>query len=282
MILKLGDRSTDVKSIQAELKVAVTGDFDNETELAVKKWQAENGLSADGVVGPNTWNKLFPEDRVNEPLTVVTTSPQTLNIESLKYLLPENIYNELPTVIEKFNINNRYRLAHLLAQCCYESRNFQVLEENLNYSADGLLNVFPEYFPDSSKADRYAHIQEKIANYVYGNRLGNGPEDTGDGWLYRGRGAIQLTGKYNYIKLGEYIGINILANPTSVATDYALLSGAFFFNERKIWTICDGGVSDSVIMAVTSKVNSSLLGLENRASLLAKFYTALKGNTNDS
>ena len=108
--------------------------------------------------------------------------------------------------------------SHFFAQCAHESGNFIIFRENLNYSADGLLRIFPKYF-DAIKARQYARQPERIANRVYANRMGNGDEASGDGWRYRGRGAIQLTGKNNYRDFADWVGKTI--DPEDVAEQYA-------------------------------------------------------------
>lgn len=162
------------------------------------------------------------------------------------------------------------RLAHFLAQCSHESDNFRLVRENLNYSSEGLKTTFKKYFPTEALAIAYARQPEKIANRVYANRMGNGDEASGDGWKFRGRGFIQLTGKDNYKAFGDFIKEDLLNNPDLVATKYPLTSAIFFFNNKKIWDICDKGDSDAVVTEVTEKVNGGKNGLQDR---LNKFKT---------
>ena len=191
-----------------------------------------------------------------------------MNTSNLSSKLNTAVMLEIPSVAEKFGVNTPLRLAHFLAQCSHESANFTALKENLNYSADGLRKIFPKYFPSVDITQQYARQPEKIANKVYGNRMGNGDEKSGDGWKYRGRGYIQLTGKDNYKLFDAIVSEDILANPDLVATKYPLMSAAFFFNKNGLWTICDKGDTDEVVTMVTKRVNGGIIGLSDR---IAKF-----------
>ena len=182
---------------------------------------------------------------------------------------------EVFSIVEKFNITNHLRLAHFLSQCAHESGNFKFLTENLNYSADGLLKIFPKYFKDKATADAYARKPEKIGSRVYANRMGNGDEACGEGYKFRGRGYIQLTGKDNYKQFSEFIGEDVVANPDLVATKYPLTSAAFFFNKNGLWTICDKGDTTDVVTLVTKRVNGGTHGLDDRINKFNTFNTLL-------
>lgn len=182
-----------------------------------------------------------------------------MNYNEVQYLVPYHVWLELPIVIDKYGINTKERLAHFLAQCSHESANFTYTRENLNYDVDGLLRVFPKYF-DAETARRCARRPQLIASKVYANRMGNGDEASGDGWLYRGAGYMQLTGKDNFRKYGEYLGVDLVSMPGLVDTKYPLDSAAWFFLENKIFDICDQGLDNSIIIKVSKKVN---LGNEN-------------------
>ena len=184
--------------------------------------------------------------------------------------IPSPVMDEIMLVTEKFGITNSLRLSHFLSQCAHESGNFKLVRENLNYSADGLLKIFPKYFKDKATADAYARKPEKIANKVYANRMGNGDEASGDGFKYAGKGYIQLTGKDNYKQFSDFIGEDCVANPDLVATKYPLASAAFFFQKNKLWDICDKGATPEIVTAVTKRVNGGTHGLDDR---LAKFNT---------
>jgi putative chitinase len=185
-------------------------------------------------------------------------------IDKLNGKLPQAVLNELPLVMEKFGISNPTRLAHFLSQVAHESGNFKFVNENLNYGAKGLLGIFKKYFPTEALAAAYERKPEKIANKVYASRMGNGDEASGEGYKFRGRGYIQLTGKDNYKAFSDFIGEDCVANPDLVATKYPLTSAAFFFHKNKLWDICDKGHSHDVVTAVTKRVNGGTIGLEDR------------------
>ena len=199
-----------------------------------------------------------------------------MDISKLKGQIPDNVYNEIPSVINKFQINTSIRLTHFLSQCAHESGGFKLIMENLNYSTKGLLTIFPKYFKDVSLAETYNRKPEKIASRAYGNRMGNGDESTGDGWRYRGRGYIQLTGKGNYIQFDSFVEDDIIKNPDLVATKYPLLSAAWFFNKNGINIVSDRGADVEVVKSVTKKVNGGFNGLQDRQKYFDKYYTILR------
>ena len=169
------------------------------------------------------------------------------------------------------------RAAHFFGQTSHETGNFKTFSENLNYSADGLMKIFPKYFKTLEEAKQYEKQPEKIANKVYGNRMGNGDELTGEGYKFRGRGALQTTGKNNYIALANYLNKpEIIINPDLVATDYTFESAMFFFESNKLWHICDKGISDEVILSLTKRINGGTNGLEHRKELTKKYYQWVK------
>ena len=275
MILKVGSKGEDVKKLQAKLGLGADGVFGSGTEAAVKKWQASNGLTADGVVGEGTWTKLFgTKQLITEPSTpIVNAGP--LKLENLKGHIPDTVIAQIPDAAKKFNITNPLRLAHFLAQCGHESAGFKAIQENLNYSADGLKKIFPKYFP-GNLAESYSKNPEKIASKVYGSRMGNGDETTKEGFKFRGRGYIQLTGKDNYTKFAKFIGEDTVSNPDLVATKYPLASEAFFFDSNKLWTICDKGADDATVTAVTKRVNGGVIGLNDRIKHFKEYFALLK------
>jgi putative chitinase len=169
------------------------------------------------------------------------------------------------------------RAAHFFAQTAHESGNFKAFAENLNYGASGLTTTFKKYFPTAEKALLYERKPEKIANLVYGNRMGNGDEASGDGFKFRGRGALQLTGKDNYKVFSEYLKKpEIMTNPDLVATEYAFESAIFFFDRNKLWDICDKGVNKDTILALTKRINGGTHGLADREEKTLKYYSLLK------
>jgi putative chitinase len=275
MILKNGSKGEDVKKLQSKLGLGADGVFGPGTETAVKKWQSENGLNADGIVGEGTWNKMFDSKQlITEPLVV--SSGGGFKLENLKGHIPDVVISQIPDTAKKFNITTPLRLAHFLAQCGHESAGFKAVQENLNYSAKGLLGIFKKYFPTQTLAEQYERNPQKIASKVYGGRMGNGPEPTGDGFKFRGRGYIQLTGKDNYTNFAKFIGEDTVANPDLVATKYPLASAAFFFNSNGLWSICDKGSDDATVTAVTKRVNGGVIGLSDRIKHFKEYYHLLK------
>lgn len=204
-----------------------------------------------------------------------------MNLSKLKGHIPDNILDKIPEVMEKFQINTPARLAHFLAQTGHESGGFRVFQENLNYSAKGLKGIFGKYFrrPDKTfdepKVLAYAKKPEKIANLVYGGRMGNGPEASGDGFKFRGRGAIQLTGKDNYTAFFKSIGLGPDADPNLVATQYVLLSAAWFWSKNGLNKIADEGVSDAVVTKITKRVNGGTIGLADRIKHFKEYHALL-------
>lgn len=162
--------------------------------------------------------------------------------------------------------------AHFFGQIDVETCGFKVFEENLNYSFQGLLTTFPSYF-GWNDAQKYAGQPIQIANHVYANRLGNGPESSYDGWKYRGRGAIQITGKCNYESFADFLGnTEPITNPDCLVSSYAFLSAFWFFGKNKIWDVAKHGISEGDIKAVTRKVNGGCNCLESRIEKTKKYY----------
>jgi putative chitinase len=281
MLLKIGSKGEEVKQLQTKLGLVSDGHYGALTATAVKKWQAANGLTADGIVGPGTWNKMFgttsqPSNIIQEDKIIPqpVTSVKGLNVEKLRGHIPESVISQIPDTAAKFNITTPLRLAHFLAQCGHESAGFKAVQENLNYSADGLKKIFPKYFP-GNLAESYARNPEKIASKVYGGRMGNGNEATKEGFKFRGRGYIQLTGKHNYTQFSKFIGEDCVANPDLVATKYPLASAAFFFDSNKLWSICDKGADNATVTAVTRRVNGGTIGLTDRIKHFQEYYKLL-------
>jgi len=168
------------------------------------------------------------------------------------------------------------RAAHFFAQTAHETGGFKLFTENLNYSADGLQKIFGKYFPGNLE-ESYARNPEKIANRVYGSRMGNGDEKSGDGWKVRGRGALQLTGKDNYAAFAKYLQKpEIMTTPDLVATVYSFESAMFFFDKNKLWSICDQGINDAAILALTKRINGGTHGLADRNEKTKKYYEYVK------
>jgi putative chitinase len=205
--------------------------------MSLKSLQEKIGVGADGAFGPGTMKKAM------------------------------EFYKLTPV-----------RAAHFFAQTAHETGGFKAFSENLNYSADGLNKIFPKYFKNAGRdAVPFARNPEKIANIVYASRMGNGDAASGDGWKFRGRGALQLTGKANYEAFAKYLGNNeVLENPDLVATKYAFESAMFFFERNKLWAICDKGINDAAILELTKRINGGTHGLEDRNSKTKKYYEYVK------
>jgi putative chitinase len=169
------------------------------------------------------------------------------------------------------------RAAHFFGQTSHETGGFKVFSENLSYSVKGLMTIFRKYFPTEALAKQYERNPEKIANLVYANRMGNGNEASGDGWKFRGRGALQLTGKSNYQAFANYIKVpEIMDNPDLVATQYAFESAIFFFDRNNLWSICDKGVNKNTILELTRRINGGTHGLEDRIQKTGSYYEQIK------
>ena len=168
---------------------------------------------------------------------------------------------------ESNQLNTVNRQAAFIAQCAHESGAFCHASENLNYTAAGLMKVFHHYFPDDVHASLYAHQPEKIANRIYASRMGNGDEASGDGYKFRGRGFIQLTGKDNYTKCGHAIGKDLDTDPDFLTTpEGALKSALWFWNAHNLSSLADS----EDILHITKKINGGTIGLEERTALYHK------------
>jgi len=283
MLLRKGDNNENVKLLQKKLGVDPVGNFGPATEAAVKAWQAKNGLVADGIVGDGTWNKLMGKIApAPAPVAAVPAGPLgnpntsgSFKLERLKGHIPDAVIAQIPETAAKFGINTPLRLAHFLAQCGHESGGFRAVQENLNYSAKGLNGIFRKYFPTEASAAAYARNPAKIAAKVYGGRMGNGAEATGEGYKFRGRGYIQLTGKDNYRAFGSAINEDMTAAPDKVATHYPLLSAAWFFSKNGLHKIADEGSSDAVVTKITKRVNGGTIGLPDRIKHFKEYYSLL-------
>mgnify|MGYP000060553647 CR=1 FL=1 len=288
MLLRVGSTGDEVKKLQEKLGVDVIGKFGPKTEAAVKGWQAAHGLTPDGVVGDATWAKMFapvvtpPSYNsvvIDTPASFAPPAPSSnitvFKLDALKGHVPQAVIDAIPDTAARFGITTSLRLAHFLAQCGHESGGFKAVQENLNYGAKGLLSIFSKYFKTIAQATAYERKPEKIANLVYANRMGNGSEASGEGWKYRGRGYIQLTGKENYKAFDATVPEDITSNPDLVATKYALASAAFFFKKNNLWSICDKGSSPEVVTLVTKRVNGGTIGLADRQKHFKEYYNLL-------
>lgn len=236
-----GSNGPEIEALQRFLKLTADGIYGPNTDQAFRAWQAKSGLKLDGLDGH----------------------------------VPDTVIAQIPETAEKFNITTPLRLAHFLSQCGHESGGFRLVNENLNYSAEGLVRTFKKYFPTLEAARPYQRNPEKIASRVYGGRMGNGPESTGEGFKFRGRGYIQLTGKNNYTEFAKFIGEDTVANPDLVASKYPLASAGFFFNSNGIWAVCDRGADRKTVEAVTRRVNGGLIGIEDRWKHFLEYHSQL-------
>ena len=279
MILKKGSKGEGVKKLQAKLGLFSDGIFGVGTETKLKEWQVENNLVADGIAGTATLKKLgvisgpiVDKETISEDKVI--TKGINIDLSKLKGHVPDAVISQIPTVMEKFQINTPLRLAHFLSQCGHESGNFRSVHENLNYSVEGLKKIFSKYFP-GNLAESYARNPEKIASKVYGGRMGNGDESTKEGFLFRGRGYIQLTGKSNYAAFAKAIGEDTVKNPDLVATHYPLASAAWFFSKNGLNDISDRGSDETTVTAVTRRINGGVIGLKDRLKHFNEYYKLL-------
>lgn len=190
---------------------------------------------------------------------------------------PDGVFgpNTLKTAANHFSLSAE-RAAHFFGQTAHETGNFRFFTENLNYSAAALRKVFAKYFPTGAEASQYERKPEQIANLVYANRMKNGDEASGDGWKYRGRGALQLTGRANYEAFAQYLkDPTVLDDPDQVADVYAFDSAFFFFDTNRLWPLCDT-VSDDSILSLTRRINGGTHGLKDRMEKTYHYHNLLK------
>lgn len=205
-----------------------------------------------------------------------------MNTSNLSTKISVEAYTHMTNIVSKYNITSHVRLAHFMSQIAHESGNFKAVVENLNYSADALLSVFPKYFRDKNGvldkalAQKYARNPEMIGSRVYASRMGNGDEASKEGFKFRGRGYLQVTGKDNYKAFSTFIGEDCVANPDLIATKYPMDSAMWFFDKNKLWDICDKGATSEVVTLVTKRVNGGTHGLDDRLSKFNLFVGLLK------
>jgi len=277
MLFQMGSTGDDVKRIQGKLGLKTDGIFGEITENAVRAWQGAHGLAPDGIVGPATWGAMFASAAGGDKESTggaVSLGTAAVRLDKLAGHIPDAVIKQIPESAEKFQINSSLRLAHFLAQCAHESGNFTTTEENLNYSAERLKEVFPKYFP-GNLADSYGRQPEKIGSRVYGDRMGNGDEASKEGYKFRGRGYIQLTGKDNYRTFAKTVEDNIIDDPELVASKYPLLSAAWFWDRNSLNILADQGASDEAVTQVTKRVNGGTVGLADRIQKFKVFHALL-------
>ncbi len=200
-----------------------------------------------------------------------------IDFEKLRGLIKDELLYPLKETCDRHEINTSLRISHFLSQMAYESENFTITSENLNFSNDELKLKFPIYFTDDVIVGYYT--PERIANRIYSNLNGNGDEKSGDGWKYRGRGFFQIKGKDNYVKLSNDIRVkNILDNPDIISeSKYAMLSAGWYWQNHNLNTIADQGLNANVITNITKIITGGISGLDNRFAELNKFYAAITG-----
>lgn len=194
-----------------------------------------------------------------------------VTVEQLQKLkIDQKWLDPLNETLTKYQINTPQRIASFIGQCQHESGNFQLLQENLNYSADALMRIWGSRFPTKEEADKYHRNPEKIANKVYGGRMGN--TEDGDGWKYRGRGIKQLTGKENYRNCGNGLGVDLVANPDLLLEPkYACLSAGWFWNKHNLNEIADKQEYETM----TRRINGGLIGFDDRKAKIAQAMQVL-------
>ncbi len=245
--------------------IAAANNIEDPNLIAVGAVLKIPDLEEEGGTAPGSGAAGAGVTLTSDQLQQIMTKASKADIE--KYLQPLN--DELPA----FQINTPLRLAHFIAQVAHESGSFRYSAENLNFSAEALREVFGKYFPTDELAEEYARKPEKIANRVYGNRMGNGDEASGDGWKYRGRGLIQLTGHDNYARCGQAIGLNLEEEPDRVADDPTISVKAvgWFWQSNNLNSLAD---ADDV-RAVTKRINGGYHGLKERTAFLERAKSVL-------
>jgi putative chitinase len=295
--LQQGSSGPEVTDLQQRLKdlgfdpKGVDGFFGPGTRAAVIAFQQSKGLQADGIVGPATQAALpagggtaaasagggaSAGSAITSAAAAATAPVTGLNLAGMTGKLPAEVIAQIPETASKFSITTNLRLAHFLAQCALESTDFTATVENLNYSAQRIPQVFKKRFKGVDPAP-FAHNPEKLGNFVYSNKNGNGDVASGDGFNFRGRGYIQLTGRNNYTSFSNFVGEDCVANPDLVATKYPLASAAFYFSSNNIWAICDKGADDATVRRVSVAVNGAdpPNGLAERLQNFKSFFKAL-------
>lgn len=251
------------------MEIAQANNMDNPNALRVGQELEIPGEVAEATPEPKASVSPIP------PAEFVVITVEQLK-EIMSNVTEDNVNKYAPALNDemvKFEVHTPIRIAHFIAQIAHESGSFRYSAENLNYSDKALMAVFGKYFPDLTIANEYARQPERIANRVYANRMGNGGEASGDGWKFRGRGLIQLTGKENYTNCGKGIGRDLLSNPDQLATDAhaAVAASLWFWNSRGLNAHAD----NDDVNTVTRRINGGLNGLEDRVSYLSKAKVVL-------
>lgn len=198
-----------------------------------------------------------------------------MDLSKLKGVVPGDVLVAFALTLDEYHLSTPLRAAHFLAQCAHESANFTKREENLNYDMTGLLRVFPKYF-NPGNVEPYVRKPIEIASRVYANRMGNGPEESLEGWFYRGRGYLQITGKDNYTAFDKLVEDNLVLYPELVATKYPLESAAWFWNTHHLNDKADRGSDQQVVADITKVINGGYNGLADRQDHFDNIYNRIK------
>jgi len=255
--IRKGLRDRFVKLIQREIGVRVDGVWGEQTERGLEKRFGEK------------WKGYLGVDELIEMGILIENRLDLVRLVGDK--LPKVVLNELPN-LRGLGGTNPIQWIHFFAQTGHESGGFIYRTENLNYSINGLLKTWPEFFTITN-AWIYANKPEQIANRVYANRMGNGDEKSGDGWKFRGRGFIQITGRANYEDLSKWISIDLLKNPNWVSVVAPLWTAYWWFWRNEVWDLCID-LDENSIRRVTQRINGGLNGLNDRIER-TKFWTKI-------
>ena len=221
-----------------------------------------------------TFLSLFKKDSYKKE-EVIKEKPKMLTYDQLLKIngnknpdMCKYYIDALNKILPEYKIDTKLRLCHFLAQILHESGNLKYKSENLNYSAKALRSVFPKYFKTDEIANQYARKPEKIANRVYANRMGNGDEASGDGWLRRGIGLIQLTGTDNYKACTKALNVDLMKNPDLIISnaEICMKTACWFWSSKKLNELAD---KDDIIN-ITKRINGGLNGIESRKELLSR------------
>ena len=250
--------------------------FTDILSIFLQKEKSNTDIIIENAIQNRVQEILIPKTQTNEPVENIPQYTFDFTYDKFKQIIINKEsklwFDIMYPILPKYNINTKERVAGFLAQTGHESLDYKVLEENLNYSADRLRVIWPKRFPNITIAQRYHRNPQLIANYVYANRLGNGPQTSGDGWRFRGRGLIQCTGRFNYTKCSQFLYKNdkLLENPDILLTkEGALLSACWYWTTNDLNKFCD----KKDILGMTKRINGGTVGLSDRQS---RFNKALK------
>jgi putative chitinase len=273
-----GSTGPNVFFLQQALGVTPSnGQFGPITEAKLREFQANADLTADGIAGPATWVAIHAAALVTAPLKSSNSTGQgdePLQMIDINILIAvasatpiadlQALVDPMSAACRRFDIDTPVRLAAFLSQCAHESGGFTRRAENLSYHAVRLMQVWPKRFPTLNIAQQFEMLPEKLANTVYAERMGNGDAASGDGWRFRGRGFEQLTGRGNYTRLANALGMHVDDAPDYVMTDEgACVSASWFWSVNNLNPFADA----RDISGLTQKINGGLGGIDQRVAL---------------